>query len=183
MNYETLKLLQDIHSRLEHQETLRAREKAEQECFRLNAEDKYDLILKKLDASEKKREEEVNMILDMAVEQEQRLNSKLDVMQEQLTRIENHVLVIRGKVIPVDLDGITPETKDELQELCTVAYDQYVNDPNAFDPRLETQYDPRPVVNTTSKSDKSLKSKELFRVSSVLAPEIEDHGLKGVHRI
>ena len=146
MDYETLKLLQDIHSRLEHQETLRAREKAEQEelrarekaeqealraqdkaeqeCFRLNAEDKYDLILKKLDASEKKREEEVNMILDMAVEQEQRLNSKLDVMQEQLTRIENHVLVIRGKVIPVDLDGITPETKDELQELCTVAYDQ-----------------------------------------------------------
>lgn len=178
MDLQALQILQNIQARLEEQELKQQQEKAEQE--RLRQQEKAE------------QEENQRILLETFVEHERKLNEKLDKQQEsfqkeiaevkeQLTRIENHVLIIRGKVVPVDLDGITPETKEELQELCTEAYDLYLDSPNEFDPRLQTQYDPRDGVEKPITSDKSLnsiKNKQLFRVKHILSEPNFTHSHK-----
>ena len=67
--------------------------------------------------------------------------------------------------------------------MCTEAFDKFVESPNTFDPRLETQYDPRPDAYKPLVSSYSLhkiKNQFLFRVGSQLDESNSSHSDKVV---
>ena len=144
---------------------------------------KRDAEQAKRDAEQAKRDaEQAKQLHEIKVELGEQ-SAKLDVIQEELKEIKENVLIIKGRVIPIDLAGITPTTQKDLQDDFEKAHDKFLENPQAFDPRIGTKQDPRKMSDVErsrlpecGEDIKCWRRQNTWRTKQIVGNRGVDHG-------